>query len=114
MITTSYILKIHSDTDISLPNNGVALLTALDKALEDNSFELIYKGDYNAKVELTDQEREQFVTFVLFEFGDNTELPAVVEQIKALISNACCPEIVEATQQYQLVRIDSCPVNFKM
>jgi hypothetical protein len=29
MITTSYILKLQSDKDISLPNNGVALLTAL-------------------------------------------------------------------------------------
>jgi hypothetical protein len=113
MITTSYILKLQSDKDISLPNNGVALLTALDKALEDNSFEIIYKGSYDAKVALSDDQDGKFITFILFELDENAEMPLLVEQIKELISYACSPEIVEKNPSYQLVRIDSCPVNFK-
>ena len=113
MINTSYILKLTGERDISLPNNGVALLTALDRALEDNSFEIIYKGNYDAKVALPEQESDEFVTFVLFELDGNADLPQVVEQIKELASYACSPEIIESRPGYQLVSIDSCPFNFK-
>ena len=113
MINTSYILKLTSERDISLPNNGVALLTALDRALENNSFEIIYKGNYNAKVALPEQETGEFVSFILFELDGNADLPQLVGQIKELASYACSPEIVESKAGYQLVSIDSCPLNFK-
>jgi hypothetical protein len=113
MINTSYILKLTSERDISLPNNGVALLTALDQALEDNSFEIIYKGNYDAKVALPEQKSGEFATFIVFELDGNADLPQVVEKIKELASYACSPEVIESTQGYQLVSIDSCPLDFK-
>ena len=114
MVNTNYILKIESENDISLPEHGVALLTAIDKALDTNSFEIIYKDGYDAKIEIPPQEDGSFSTFVLFELNGNADLPQVVEQIKVQVSYACSPEIMEVTANYQLVRIDSCPVNFKL
>lgn len=114
MVHTNYIIKIESENDISLPKNGVALLTALDKALESNSFEIIYKDGYDAKIVIPPQDNGKFSTFILFELNGNADFQEVVEQIKEQVSYACSPEIVEATPEYQLIRIDSCPVNFRM
>ena len=113
-MTNDVIIKIPGNRDISLPANNIALLNALDNALEQNSYEVVYSGrlDKNTLVSLGDG--EGFSTYILFEFDKEcTGNAEISEKIKEQIGFACAPEILEATSHYQLVAIDRCAFNFK-
>jgi len=109
------IIKITSEEDISLPQNGKALLTALDGALEKDMIDIFYVGNSTDVINLETSEGEGLSTYVRFEFeGDPEDPQTMLQKIREQICHACSPEILSADANHQLVMIDYCAFNFKM
>ncbi|AWH86585.1 hypothetical protein HYN59_16370 [Flavobacterium album] len=101
------LIKIPGSRDIALPQNGIALLTALDSALDENTFLVLDNADVG-----TISPAGEFSTYILFEI-DGSDTRDITEKIREIISYGCSPEIIEASQNYQVVAIDYCMYSFK-
>jgi len=111
MAYTQCILKIPGGSDISLPKNGTALLSALDKSLEEGTYQTLDADDFRFLKE-NPIPGGDFTTFIRFELDieDSTD---IIAKITEVISYACAPEIIEASHNYQLISIDHCAYSFK-
>jgi len=106
------IIKIPGNRNISLPDHNLAFMSALDKALEDDTYQVIFSGKYDRKnTPIPDD--EDFAMYVLFEMHSFNEDTTLADKIKEQVSYACSPEIIESSNNYQLIEIDYCNFSFK-
>lgn len=106
-MTSIVIIKIPGNEEIALPDHSIGLLKALDKALEMNSYEIVYKGKPGKKILTNFSGHKGYSTYILFELNSEfIDSAKLAKEISGQIACACAPEILEATSHYQLVTID--------
>jgi len=107
------IVKIPGDKDLAMPDNCKALLYALDMAVDNATYTIIYKGSDRYTIKPDDAAGDEFSTFVLFEFPDSYDDCDVLDRMKQQVSQACSLEVLDMSENYQLVTIDHWGFSFK-
>lgn len=101
------IVKIPCQQEMTLPENSKELLYALDKAMEDTTYTIVYKGNYPTRdINLEHAHPGEFSTFFLFEFPDFFEDCDILDKMQEQASLACSLELLERSEKHLLVTID--------
>ncbi|WP_294824521.1 hypothetical protein [uncultured Flavobacterium sp.] len=103
------IIRIPGTDPNTAQTKPAALLTAVDKALEEKTYEVL---DCTEIHEITHSDPGKFFTYLLLEIDENDHMD-IFDRISEMISYACSLETVETSDSYCIVAIDYCVYSFK-
>ncbi|MFP5438988.1 MAG: hypothetical protein ACLGH8_14490 [Bacteroidia bacterium] len=103
------IIQIPGSRQTSLPPNPVALLSAFDKALEANAYQILECTEIH---EIQHPATGEFFTYLMLEIDEN-DTKDLFDRISEMVSYACSLDTVEISDHHHIVTIDYCVYSFK-
>lgn len=103
------IIRIPGSRQTSLPLNPIALLSAFDKALEANAYQILECTEIQ---DIQHPVTGEFFTYLMLEIDEN-DPKDLFDRINETVSYAHSLNTVEISDHYYIVAIDYCVYSFK-